>query len=423
MNISLMRRARALPAHAALLLCTATVGMSTAHADVLADWNTTATTVILNKAAPGNVYLAFVHAVMYDAVIAIDGRYTSYAVRPTSDTRGASQEAAAASAAYHLLLTLFPDQQTVLDPAYAASLAAVPDGAGENKGVAVGTEVAAAFLALRANDGRGANVPYTFGTGPGVYQATPPAFGNPVTPWLALMKPFTLTRPSQFRAYGPPDLTSERYAKDFETVKRLGSATSTERLPEETEVGRFHTENPTTFWSRNLRDFVSTKHLDIAQRARLYALLFVGFADSGIACWDSKYYYNRWRPVTAIPAADADGNPETEADTAWTPLANTPPHPEYPAAHGCASGAITEVMRRYFGTRYITFTFTSTVAGSVPHTYYSTDDLVDEVMRARVFGGMHFPTSIAHGAAMGKKVGDWMFDHYFRPIKRGHENH
>ncbi len=422
MSIFLTRGSRVRAARAALMLCAATASFSTARADVLNDWNAAATTVILNKGAPGNVYLAFVHAVMYDAVVSIDGRYRTYAVKPTSATLGASKEAAAASAAYHLLLTLFPDQQPVLDPVYTASLAAIPDGSAENRGVAIGTEVAAGFLALRANDGRDASVPYTFGTGPGVYQRTPPAFGNPVTPWLAVMKPFTLLRPSQFRAYGPPDLTSERYAKDLEAVKTLGSATSTERLPEETEVGRFHTENPTTFWSRNLRDFVNTKPLDITQRARLYALLFIGFADSGVACWDSKYYYNRWRPVTAIPAADTDGNPETEADATWAPLVNTPPHPEYPAAHGCASGAITEVMRRFFGTRYITFTFTSTVAGTVPHTYYSTDDLVEEIIRARVFGGMHFPTSVAHGAVMGRSVGDWVFDNYFRPVK-GHPHH
>lgn len=419
MNISIIRWARVVAVQLLLSLC-AIAGSSTTHADVIGDWNATATTVLLNKGAPAATYLAFVHAAMYDAVVAIDGRYKTYAVRPASNTAGASKDAAAASAAYNLLLTLFPDQQSVLDPALAASLAAVPDGAAETKGVAVGREVAAALLAVRANDGREANVPYTFKTGPGAYQATPPAFGNPVAPWQAVMKPFALTRPSQFRAYGPPDLTSKRYADDFESVKTLGSATSTERLPEETEVARFHTENPTTFWTRNLRDFIRTKNLDTVQSARLYALLFISFADATIACWDSKYYYNRWRPVTAIPAAATDGNADTEADAAWTPLANTPPHPEYPAAHGCASGAITEVMRRYFGPGRITFTFTSTVAGTVPHTYYSTNDLLEEVMRARVFGGMHFPTSVAHGVKMGREVGDWVFSNYFRPVKKGH---
>ncbi len=391
---------------------------SPAQADVVGDWNATAASVIVSKGGSGPVYLALVHAAIYDAVNSVDGRYTVYAVRPTSDPSGASKEAAAAAAAYTVLLTRWPDQQAVLDVALATSLAAIPDGAARSKGVKIGTEVATAWLAARANDGREANVPYTFGTGPGLYQRTPPGFPNPVTPWLATMKPFTLRSPSQFRAYGPPDLTSERYTNDFETVKALGSAKSSERMPEETETALFHTENPTLFWSRNLRNLASGRQLAIDDSARLYALLFVTFADGVIACWDSKYYYTFWRPVTAIQAADTDNNPNTEADATWLPLAVTPPHPEYPAAHGCASGGITEVLRRYFGTREITFTFTSTVAGTVPHTYYRTDDLVEEIMRARVFGGMHFPTSVAHGVDVGKKVGNWVFSNYFRPAKK-----
>lgn len=413
-----LKTVRALALSSALAL-SATIGLQApARADVVGDWNATAASVIVAKGAQGGVYLALVHAAIYDAVNAIDKRFTVYAVSPTSDTRGASREAAAAAAAYRVLLTLWPDQQGVLDTALAASLAAIPDGPAETRGVTIGTEVANAWLAVRANDGREANVPYVFGTAPGDYQRTPPAFPNPVTPWLAKMKPFTLTSPSQFRAYGPPDLTSERYTRDFETVKSLGSATSTERLPEETETGLFHTENPTVWWSRNLRNLASLKKRDVADSARLYALLFVTFGDAVVACWDSKYYYNSWRPVTAIRAADTDDNPNTDVDAGWTPLAVTPPHPEYPAAHGCATGAITEVLRRYFGTRYITFTFNSTVAGTVPHTYYSTDDLLEEVMRARVFGGMHFPTSVAHGAGVGKKVGNWVYGNYFRPVKK-----
>jgi hypothetical protein len=415
--IKSLKRMRTLALSAVLALHAALMLPSLAQADVVGDWNATAASVIAGKGASGPVYLALVHAAIYDAVNSVDGRYTVFAVKPTSDPRGASKEAAAASAAYSVLLSVWPDQQPVLDAALATSLAAIPNGPAKSKGVTIGAEVASAWLAARANDGREANVPYTFGTGPGVYQRTPPAFPNPVTPWVAKMKPFTLTSPSQFRAYGPPDLTSERYTKDLETVKALGSAQSTERTPEETEIGLFHTENPTLFWSRNLRNLADSRRLGIDESARLYGLLFVTFADGSIACFDSKYYYNFWRPVTAIQAADTDNNPNTEADAAWLPLAVTPPHPEYPAAHGCAAGGISEILRRYFGTREITFTFTSTVAGTVPHTYHSTDDLVEEIKRARVFGGMHFPTSVAHGVGMGQEVGTWVFTKYFRPVK------
>lgn len=389
-----------------------------ADADVVSDWNTTATTVILNKGAQAAIHLAMVHVAVYDAVNSVDRRYSVYAVSPLAPTAGASKEAAAASAAYNLLSTLFPDQFAVLDPAFAASLAAIPDGPAEAKGVAIGAEVAAGIAALRANDGRNAVVPYLFGTGVGVYQATPPAFGNPATPWVAKVTPFALERPSQFRAYGPPDVTSAHYAADFNTVKSLGALNSIERTPQQTEIGRFHTENPTTFWTRNLRELAATRSLTIDKSARLFALLYVAFADASIACWDSKYYFNFWRPVTAIGAAGSDDNPATESDAAWVPLANTPPHPEYPAAHGCAAGAIAETLRQFFGTKHLAFTFTSTVPGSIPHAYETTDELVKEVQVARIYGGMHYPTSTVHGAIMGRQVGRHIAKHYFKPAKR-----
>ena len=389
-----------------------------AVADVVSDWNATATTVSVSTGATAGVYLAMVHTAIYDAVNSIGRRYQVYAVTPTVDTRGASPEAAAASAAYHLLVTLFPGQAPVLDPAYAASLATIPDGAAEDKGVAIGAQVAAGIIALRADDGRNNVVPYVFGTGPGIYQATPPAFSSPVQPGLAKVRPLALKSPSQFRAYGPPDVTSRHYATDFNTVKTLGSLNSTQRTAEQTEIGLFHTENPTFFWTRNLRDLAATKRLGINDSARLFAMLYVAYADSIIACWDSKYYFNAWRPVTAIPAAASDDNPQTEADAAWQPLANTPAHPEYPAAHGCATGAVAEVLRQFFGTKHIKMTFTSTVPGSVPHRYDRTDELVEEVLVARVYGGMHFPTSTVHGSVMGRQVGRWVAKTQFQRVKR-----
>jgi hypothetical protein len=180
----------------------------------------------------------------------------------------------------------------------------------------------------------------------------------------------------------------------------------------------FHTENPTTFWARNLRDLAISKGLDTVDSARLFAMAFVGFGDAAIACWDSKYYFNSWRPVTAIASADADGNDATTADPAWLPLANTPPHPEYPAAHGCVSTEITDTLRRFFGTRYLNITLTSTVPGSIPHVFHCTDDIIEEVKMARVWGGMHFPTSTVHGARIGHEVADWIADHYFQRVKR-----
>jgi hypothetical protein len=396
----------------------ATAFSALARADVITDWNATAEAVLVAKGHQGPTGYAFVHVPIYDAVNAIDGRYSVFAVSPKSNPRGASKEAAAATAAYRVLLGAYPDQATMLNAAYTASLAAVPNGAAKAKGVAIGEEVAAAWLALRANDGREAVVPYEYGPEePGVYQRTPPAFANALGPWLAKMQPFAMTSPSQFRAYGPPDLTSERYAQDVALTQAVGSANSTERTAEETEIARFYTESPTTFFSHNLREFAATKKLGVAGNARLFAMVFVSAGDAMIACWDSKYYFNFWRPVTAITTALDDGNPATERDPSWTPLAPTPPHPEYPAGHGCVSTAYAEALRHFFGTSHVKVTMTSKAPDTVPHVFYTTSEMANEVIMARVFGGMHFQTSVEHGATIGRKVGRLVARNHFRPVK------
>lgn len=402
----------------ALLWCAAAALSTVARADVITDWNATAQTVLAAKGHQGPPGYAFVHVPMYDAVNAIDGRYTVFAVKPTADARGASKEAAAATAAYRVLLGAYPDQQTtVLDPAYAASLAAIPDGPAKTKGIAIGAEVAAAWLALRAGDGREAVVPYVFQVpAPGVYQRTPPAFPNALAPWLAVMRPFALTTPSQFRAPGPPDLTSDIYAQDVAFTQALGAANSTERSAEETEIARFYTESPTTFFSHNLREFAAAKNLGVTENARLFAQVFVTTADSMIGCWDSKYYYNFWRPVTAITTDLDDGNPATVRDPAWTPLAPTPPHPEYPAGHGCVSTSYAEALKHFFGSPHLDVTLTSTVAGTVPHVFDNTNKMIDEIVLARVAGGMHFQTSIEDGSTLGKKVARWVARNHFKPV-------
>ena len=398
---------------ASLILAVASLPQA-ARADVVSDWNVTTQSVLLATGGSPGVYYAMVHAAIYDAVNAIDGRHQVFAVRPKTHHEGASKEAAAAAAAYRLLLTLCPSQQALLDPAYASSLAAVPDSEAKTRGIAVGTEVAAAWLANRAGDGREAAVPYGFQSGPGQYQRTPPAFRDPLGPWTAKLRPFTMIRPSQFRAEGPPDLTSERYADDLRVTQSLGDINSTTRTAIQTEIGRFHTENPTTFWARNVRDFAATQHLGIAANARLFAMVFIAFGDASIACWDSKLYYNRWRPVTAIQQADTDGNPATEVDATWLPLAPTPPDPEYPAAHGCVAGAILESLNEFFHTKHLNLTLTSTVPGSIPHLFTDTDEIIDEVLVARVYGGTNFPTSVAHGFKIGKKLGRWIAATQFR---------
>ncbi len=391
------------------------------RADVVSDWNLTSQQAVLaSPGTSGSLNAAYMHVAIYDAVNAIDGRYSVFAVRPASNPHGASKEAAAAAAAYRTLLALHPAQTAMLGAAYAASLAAIPNGPPKTKGIKIGEEVAAAWLALRSGDGREANVPYSFVTPatPGVYQQTLPGPPSPVTPWMAVVRPFVLTSPQQFRAYGPPDVTSLRFAQDFVLTKSLGSATSTERSAAEAETALFHTENPTTFWNHNFRDFAATKKLGIADNARLFAALTVSLSEGVIACWDSKYYYNFWRPITAITTTLDDLNEGTKTDATWLPYANTPPHPEYPAAHGCAAGAVAEALEHFFGTQKVTLRFTSAIPNTVPHVYRTPDDLVEEVTWARIFGGMHYLTSTEHGATLGRKVGRYVMRQEFRPAHR-----
>ena len=406
----------------ALLVAAIPLGWtSSTRADVVTDWSAIAQTAIVNNAGrpPSGAIIdvAYVFAAVYDAVNAIDGRYSAFAVS-VSASPTASQDAAAAAAAHHVLKTFFPTQQVFLDGALASSMAAIPAGAARDQGNAVGVQVATAFLALRANDGRNAVVPYVFGSGPGVYQLTPGAPAppaSPATPWVAKMKPFALESASQFRAEGPPDLTSARWADDYNEVKAFGALTNSPRTAEQTEIGRFYAEHPGAQLMRNLRDFAAAQSMSVADRARLLAILHITSADAIIACFDSKYFYNFWRPATAIVAGDTDDNGATEPDGGWLALVPTPNHPEYPAAHGSVSTAYAEALRHFFGTKKVTITLSSTFTGTT-HTFTNTDQIIKEIIGARIYGGMHYRTSGVHGSVIGRKVAHWVDKHYFQPV-------
>ncbi|HEX8246601.1 MAG TPA: vanadium-dependent haloperoxidase [Pyrinomonadaceae bacterium] len=390
-------------------------------ADVVTDWNNIADTVAVTNAkrapAASVVDMAYVHAAVYDAVNAIDGRYSPYAVSLSNVPKTSSQDAAAASAAYHVLKTLFPGQNSFLELKYVQYLENIPDGGAKTKGVEVGREVANRFMALRANDGRDAAVPFSQGSGPGAWQPTPPAYSPaPLTPWMAYMRPFMIESPSQFRAAGLPSLTSDEWARDYNETKNYGALNSSVRSPAQTEIGRFYAEHTGAQYSRILRSFAAGQRLSVADQARLFAMLYLAMADSLIAGWDSKYYFAYWRPVTAIRSGDTDGNELTEADLNWTPLVATPGHPEYPAAHGCLTAAFAEALRAFYGTKKVRVTLSSTVTNTT-RTFDNTDDLVKEIIDARIFGGMHYRTSGVHGTVIGKKVARLMNRRYFQPLQ------
>ena len=341
--------------------------------------------------------LATVHVAIYDAVMAIVGTHQPYAVIPPSADADASQEAAVASAAYRVLLGLFP--------------ARAADGPAKTKGIAIGAEAAAAVLALRANDGRSVVLAtYVPGTGPGQFRGL-----NPVGRNGPYIKPFALTSNAQFRAPPPPALTSATYAADFNETRLLASATSTTRTADQSQLALFGTATPPLYLESNLRMFATTSR-SIAEHARLMAMVWVAVNDTGNACFESKYFYERWRPTSAITLADTDGNSATDVDVAWIPVVPTPNHPEYPAAHSCNSSAVAEVLTAYYGTPNITFDFVGAgPATGITRHYTSMPAMLQDIQMARIAGGMHFRTSTVEGEALGRSVAQWIVAHRFKP--------
>ena len=225
-----------------------------------------------------------------------------------------------------------------------------------------------------------------------------------------------LKRGDQFRAEGPPSLSSDGWAEDFDETKRLGSADSSARTAEQTEIALCGAEPALPTWNRVARTVSAQRNTGLVENARLFALLNLAMADATIACWDSKYAYRFWRPVTAIRAADTDGNDATEADPAWTPLRPTPLHPEYPSAHACFSGAAAEILTGLFGKDTPFSTATSTCPAGVVRSYDSFRALAHEIGESRIYIGFHFRTAVRHGANLGRQVGHWTLHRSLQPL-------
>lgn len=397
----------------------AAVRVTSTQANVVSYWNEVANRTVNAVSAVATTAeeqrpsyhadLATVHVAIYDAVAAIDGRFRPFAVTPRAPSAGASLDAAASAAAYGVLRALFPNRGAQYQAAYDERLAAIPAGEARTKGLALGSEVAAAVVAWRADDGRSVVLPpYVSGTAAGRFRSAGPTPFNRHVPFI---RPFSLARVDQFRSAAPPALDSAAYAAAFEQSKVVGGRASAARSAEQLEIARFHTEPPNLFITRNLGRFAAST-ADVADAARLMAFVYVAHADAIGACFDAKYHHERWRPLSAIPLADTDGNAQTAADAAWTPVLPTPNHPEYPAAHSCTSGALGETLRQYYGTRQVRYAFDSAVTGTT-RTYATTDALNDESRIARVYGGMHFDFSTAAGVELGVRVAQWVGAHHF----------
>jgi hypothetical protein len=391
--------------------------------NVVTDWNTIASQTIVKTAgktpAASSVWFAYAAIASYDAVNAIEQRHEAFYYSERGPRR-ASKETAALAAAHRVLVNYFPAQQATLDAEYMVSLAGISANPTEkSEGLAVGEASAAALIAARTGDGLEANVLYTPGSGPGVWQPTPPKFLAAATPWLAELRPFTLKSPSQFLPDGPTPLDSVQWERDYIITSALGSATGSLRTPAQTEIGLFWTEHAAQQYARAFNYLAENQKLDVMESARLMAMLWTGYADAAIGCFNAKYHYSFWRPVTAIP--DGGGNAALTAEPGWTPLGTTPNHPEYPAAHACDASAISHVIEGYFGTQEVHLVVDSLAFtdGVHTHVFENTKDLFGEVFWARIYAGFHFYHSLEDGGTLGHRVAQQLLRRHFRKLSEG----
>ena len=375
-----------------------------AKADVIMDWNAKADAIGSEKQLVNSANSraqAMLHVAVFEAVNAIDKRYTPYKLDLTAD-RGTSREAAAASAAHDVLVALYPDQKADLDTTLATSLSAVADGEAKSKGIELGKKAAAEMIALRANDGFNTPESYRPQTSPGVYVPTI----VPIESTAAKITPWVMRESSQFRPAPPPALTSEVWTKDLNEIREFGGINSTRRSAEQTTIARFWFFTGPRTYNTIVRQIATAKNMDLVDCARLYALTAMAASDAFIAVFDGKYAYNLWRPVTAIRNADITNNPATPREAAWLPLGTTPMHPEYPCAHCIVSSAVSNVLQSVVGNEVGEITLVSPTAPGVTRKWTRLQDYSDEVANARIYAGFHYRFSTEAGKDMGKKIAE-----------------
>ena len=388
-----------------LVVAAAGLAVPATQADVVTEWNTKASDIVAAaKLPPHPSYraMAMVQAAVYEAVNAITGRYP--AERSKLDAApGASVDAAVAEANHAVLSKLVSSQQAAIDGAHKAALSTIPDGQAKTEGLSLGQAAADAVLANRAEDGAAVPESYRPRTTPGVYVPTViPAF-----PQWAKRKPWAMASADQFRPGPPPSLASKRWVRDYNEIRTIGAKSSPIRSAEQTEIARFWEATGPAIYFPVALSLANAPGREVTQNARLLATAGVAMDDALTAVMDAKYHYSFWRPITAIRNGDTDGSDATEREAAWTPLIDTPMHPEYPCAHCILAGALGAVLQAEIGVGPTpVLTTTSATAKGAARSWTKVEDFVQEVANARIYAGVHYRNSTEVGAAMGKKIGE-----------------
>jgi len=362
---------------------------------------------------------AMMHGAMYDAVNSIDDSYEPYLIA-VPGTKNASIEAAAAQAAYDVLVALFPTRESIFQAELQASMAGVSLYR-RAQGIMVGHQAAAAMLAARANDGWMATpTPYVLPLTPGNWQPTPTAFAAAAFTHYPNVTPFALTSGTQFLPPPPPSLSSLEYAAALNEVKAIGSATSATRTADQTEAARAWGSigNPTgvaVFWNYIARSLAIARGTTTVENARLFAMINMAHHDALQTSFTSKFQYGLWRPVTAIRRADEDGNAATDADPTWLPLIPTPPYPTYAGNMASIGMANASVLALVLGRDDLGTTYTFPNPTNATRSWASLAAIADEATKSREWGGIHFRFDSVAGQSIGLNTGNYIFTRFMRP--------
>jgi hypothetical protein len=392
--------------------------------DPVLQWNAVLLATVTGKNAVEQQRIAAIaHLAVFEAVNAITRRYEPY-LGSVVGTHDASAEAAAIAAAHGVLVELIPEQVATLDAARASSLARIPDGPSKDAGVGIGEASATAMTDKRTNDGSQTpefHLPPS--TDPGEWQLTPscPPEGGPFL-HLRNVAPFGIERSDQFRADPPPSLTSRRYARDFNEVKAVGAVDSQSRPADRADVARVYAALlglPT--WNSAAQQIAIARKPSLSENARAFALVNMALFDAVVAVFETKYHETFWRPETAIPAADVDDNPETDANPNFKPFITTPCHPSYPSAHASLGHAARRVLEQVYGKGPHAIELASPAVPDVRLQYTSLEEITHDIDDARIYGGIHFRFDQQAGGRLGRQVGSYVVRHHLRPAR--HDKH